>query len=120
MNGDCGKPSPLAGEGGGRQSRSPGEGKVAGTTLLSNARELRHNMTDAGHALWRLLRNRQFARAKFRRQVPVGPYIADFLCYDGRLIIEADGGQHSESRGRRSAGCVVRGAGLSRAAVLEQ
>jgi 2-isopropylmalate synthase len=54
-------------------------------------------MTDSEHALWRILRNRQFAQAKFRRQAPVGPYAADFLCYDGRLVIEADGGQHCES-----------------------
>jgi very-short-patch-repair endonuclease len=55
-------------------------------------------MTDAEHALWRILRNRQFVQTKFRRQVPIGPYIADFVCYQARLIIEADGGQHSESR----------------------
>jgi very-short-patch-repair endonuclease len=54
-------------------------------------------MTDAEHALWRILRNRQFEGTKFRRQVPIGPYIADFACYGARLIIEADGGQHSES-----------------------
>ena len=55
-------------------------------------------MTDAEHALWCILRNRRFVRAKFRRQVPIGPYIADFLCYDARVIIEADGGQHCQSR----------------------
>jgi very-short-patch-repair endonuclease len=55
-------------------------------------------MTDAGHVLWRILRNRQFAGIKFRCQAPVGPYIADFVCYEARLIIEADGGQHAESR----------------------
>jgi len=55
-------------------------------------------MTNAEHALWRILRNRQFAGVKFRRQVSVGPYIADFVCYDARLVIEADGGQHNGSK----------------------
>ena len=91
------KPSPLTGEGGGRQGRAPGEGEATRPTPLNRARDLRHNMTDAERELWRILRNRQFAHTKFRRQVPVGPYIADFLCYDARLIVEADGGQHAES-----------------------
>jgi very-short-patch-repair endonuclease len=43
------------------------------------------------------LRDRRFAGAKFRRQVPVGPYIADFACYEARLIVEVDGGQHAQS-----------------------
>jgi very-short-patch-repair endonuclease len=89
------KPSPLAGEGGAQ--RAPGEGEAARVTPLSRARSLRHSMTDAEHGLWHILRNRQFARAKFRRQVPIGSYIADFACYEVRLVIEADGGQHSES-----------------------
>ncbi|HEX4889327.1 MAG TPA: endonuclease domain-containing protein, partial [Alphaproteobacteria bacterium] len=46
-----------------------------------------------------LLRDRRFAGFKFRRQVPIGPYIADFCCFDAKLIIEIDGGQHAhESR----------------------
>jgi very-short-patch-repair endonuclease len=55
-------------------------------------------MTDAEHGLWRILRNRQFAGVKFRRQVSIGPFIADFVCYDARLVIEADGGQHNGSK----------------------
>ena len=90
------KPSPLAGEGGVRQCRAPGEGGTPRLSLLSRARELRHNTTDAEHALWRILRNRQFEGVKFRRQVSIGPYFADFVCYDARLVIEADGGQHNE------------------------
>ena len=89
-------PSPLAGEGGAQWA--PGEGEAARDTPLSRARGLRHSMTDAEHALWRILRNRQFAGIKFRRQVPVGPYIADFVCFEARLIVEADGGQHAESQ----------------------
>jgi very-short-patch-repair endonuclease len=44
-----------------------------------------------------MLRDRRFSAYKFRRQVPLGPFIADFLCYDARLIVEADGGQHCEN-----------------------
>ncbi|MGO9460688.1 MAG: endonuclease domain-containing protein, partial [Rhodomicrobium sp.] len=77
--------------------RAPGEGEATRPTPLNRARSLRHNMTDAEHGLWRILRNRQFAATKFRRQVPIGLYIADFVCYEARLIIEADGGQHADS-----------------------
>jgi len=55
---------------------------------------MRTEPTDAERKLWALLRIRLLAGNKFRRQVPVGPYIADFLCYEARLIVEADGGQH--------------------------
>jgi len=48
--------------------------------------------------LWFALRDRRFANFKFRRQVPVGPFIADFVCYDARIVVELDGGQHSESK----------------------
>ncbi|HTX51024.1 MAG TPA: DUF559 domain-containing protein [Caulobacteraceae bacterium] len=44
--------------------------------------------------LWRLLRDRRLAGMKFRRQVPIGPYIADFACFAPRLVIEADGPLH--------------------------
>jgi very-short-patch-repair endonuclease len=47
--------------------------------------------------LWSALRNRQLDDAKFRRQQPIGPFIADFVCQERRLIVEADGGQHSTS-----------------------
>jgi very-short-patch-repair endonuclease len=99
MNGNSeAKPSPLAGEGGVRRCRAPGEGKATHLSRLGKTRQLRQNLTDAEHALWRILRNRQFAGVKFRRQVSIGPYIADFVCYDERLVIEADGGQHNESK----------------------
>ena len=62
-----------------------------------HARHLRHHQTDAEHALWRMLRNRRFLDHKFRRQHPIGPFIADFACIAARLIVEADGGQHAES-----------------------
>jgi very-short-patch-repair endonuclease len=54
-------------------------------------------MTDAERKLWFALRDRRFARFKFRRQVPIGPFIVDFVCFEARLVIEIDGGQHADS-----------------------
>ncbi|MBB3344849.1 endonuclease domain-containing protein [Luteimonas sp. RC10] len=61
------------------------------------ARRLRRAMTDAERALWRHLRMRQIAGARFRRQHPIGPYVVDFVCLAHRLVIEVDGGQHADS-----------------------
>jgi len=58
---------------------------------------LRQRSTTAEQALWRLLRARRFAEAKFRRQVPIGPWVVDFVSFEHGLVIEADGGQHNES-----------------------
>jgi very-short-patch-repair endonuclease len=58
---------------------------------------MRREATDAEKKLWLLLRDRRFGNAKFRRQAPVGPYIADFVCLKRKVIVEADGGQHAES-----------------------
>ncbi|WP_176484563.1 endonuclease domain-containing protein [Sphingomonas spermidinifaciens] len=52
-------------------------------------------MTDAERRLWSILRGAQLDGAKFRRQQPIGPYIADFVCQSHRLIVEVDGGQHN-------------------------
>ncbi len=52
-------------------------------------------MTDAERRLWSCLRSRQLGHARFRRQAPIGPYIVDFVCFEKRLIIELDGGQHA-------------------------
>lgn len=67
------------------------------TATVSHARALRRRMTDAETHLWRALRAQQLCGAKFRRQVPFGPYILDFACHAARLVIEVDGGQHAES-----------------------
>jgi very-short-patch-repair endonuclease len=64
----------------------------------SRARSLRRNMTDAEHRLWYRLRAHRFGGLSFRRQVPIGPYVADFICLDARLIVEVDGGQHASSQ----------------------
>ena len=61
-----------------------------------NAKNLRHNMTKEEVKLWNQLKNRQFMNLKFRRQVPIGNYIVDFICINKKLIIELDGGQHNE------------------------
>ncbi len=58
---------------------------------------MRSDPTEAEHRLWQILRAHRFARYKFRRQVPLDFYVADFVCFAARLIIELDGGQHSES-----------------------
>ncbi len=52
--------------------------------------------------LWLALRDRRLAGFKFVRQVTIGPYIADFACRAGNLVIELDGGQHAESVGDRT------------------
>jgi very-short-patch-repair endonuclease len=51
--------------------------------------------------LWSALRAHRLDRASFRRQVPIGPYVADFVCHAANLVIEIDGGQHFESQGLR-------------------
>ena len=60
----------------------------------SRARQLRRNNTPAEKALWQLLRGRRLEGAKFRRQEPLGPFIVDFVCFEARLVIEADGASH--------------------------
>ena len=62
-----------------------------------NARRLRRDMTDAEKAMWRILRGRQLAGLKFRRQEPIGGYIVDFVCFSPRVVIEIDGGQHNKA-----------------------
>jgi len=69
--------------------------------LRSFARELRRNQTDPERLMWRLLRNRRIAGAKFRRQYPFPPFVLDFYCHELKLAIELDGGQHNEPRGRK-------------------
>jgi very-short-patch-repair endonuclease len=84
MEPDTFTPSPLAGEG------------WDGGMDKARVRELRKHMTEAERALWRHLRLRQLGGFKFRRQQPLGNYIVDFVCLEKRLIVEVDGGQHSE------------------------
>jgi very-short-patch-repair endonuclease len=66
------------------------------TRPTQNAKRLRRHQTDAERLLWFHLRDRRLAGFKFKRQVPIGRYVADFFCADASLIVEIDGGQHSE------------------------
>ena len=62
------------------------------------ARAMRTDLTKAENMLWQQLSNRQMNGHKFRRQVPLRGNVLDFVCFEAKLIIEVDGGQHSESR----------------------
>jgi very-short-patch-repair endonuclease len=64
----------------------------------SNARSLRSTMTEAEKRIWFRLRAHRLNGASFRRQEPIGAYIVDFVCFDARLIVEVDGGQHADSQ----------------------
>ncbi|WP_318963716.1 endonuclease domain-containing protein [Allosphingosinicella flava] len=68
------------------------------TETVARARGLRRDATDAERALWSGLRH-AFSHVRFRRQVPVGPYFADFASHGAKLIVEVDGGQHAEAAG---------------------
>ena len=76
--------------------RVRGTSRVRGVdkSRTSRARRLRKSATDAEAALWWKLRSRSLNGFKFVRQEPIGPYTVDFICREGRLIIEVDGGQH--------------------------
>jgi very-short-patch-repair endonuclease len=81
-------------------SRAAGEGGYelpkASRELIARARQLRREATAAESLLWELLRDRRLLGRKFRRQHPIGQFIADFFCDDARLIIEIDGAVHRE------------------------
>jgi very-short-patch-repair endonuclease len=69
--------------------------------LITFARRMRKEPTDAEKKLWSLLRRGKLDRYHFRRQVPIAGYIVDFCCMSAGLGIEADGGQHYEKRDRQ-------------------
>ena len=62
------------------------------------ARSMRREPTEAEDRLWQELRGRRLDKIKFRRQLPIGRYVADFVCAEAKLIVEIDGSQHAESR----------------------
>ena len=64
--------------------------------LKDLARDLRKNHTDAEKLLWGHLRSRLLAGCKFKRQFAIEHYIVDFICISRKLVIELDGGQHTE------------------------
>jgi very-short-patch-repair endonuclease len=67
------------------------------TGSRSRAKALRTNVTDAERRLWQLLRAHRLEGLKFKRQVPLDGYVLDFVCFEARLIIEADGSQHFDA-----------------------
>jgi very-short-patch-repair endonuclease len=64
--------------------------------MLVRAKVLRRVMTEAEKRLWYHLRAHRFLGVKFKRQKPVGPYVVDFVCPTLKVVVEVDGGQHSE------------------------
>ena len=72
-----------------------GEGDFFMSRLVSFAKDLRKNSTDTENVLWKYLRAKRLDGFKFRRQEPLGKYIVDFICFESRVIIECDGGQHA-------------------------
>jgi very-short-patch-repair endonuclease len=71
------------------------------TVKLARAKSLRKGQTDAEQRLWYFLRAHRFMALKFKRQKPIGPFIADFVCLELKLIIEVDGGQHGSPTDER-------------------
>jgi very-short-patch-repair endonuclease len=65
--------------------------------LLARAKQMRVNPTEAERRLWAILRAGRLNGYKFRRQAIIDSYIVDFVNFDHRLIVEADGSQHAES-----------------------
>jgi very-short-patch-repair endonuclease len=65
-------------------------------SIRVKARQLRRDQTDTEQRLWARLRDRQLYGAKFRRQHPISPFVADFCCAQRKLVVELDGGQHVE------------------------
>lgn len=91
--------SPLVGEEGACRAAVGRRGGKR--NLLPLAKRMRHEPTEAERRLWSVLRASRMNGAKFRRQEQIGDYIADFVCFKARLIVEADGAQHAESASDR-------------------
>jgi very-short-patch-repair endonuclease len=81
-------PPLVGGARGGGQVKDP---------LTSVARKLRSNSTEAEKCLWQALRS-QGLGVKFRRQAVIGPYVVDFVCFEKKLVVEVDGGQHCQNQ----------------------
>jgi very-short-patch-repair endonuclease len=85
-------PPPVAGGGWGQGAERP-----VRTSLLTNTRTMRRTATPAERRLWQALRKHQLGGLKFRRQMPLGSFIADFYCPAARLVVEVDGISHIDS-----------------------
>ena len=63
----------------------------------ARAKALRRRLTEAEREFWHAVRDRRFEGFKFKRQVPIGPWVVDFLCAEARLVVEIDGSHHADS-----------------------
>lgn len=79
-------------------TRRKAEERLSRATLRTRARAMRHEPTDAEKKFWWAVRDRRLGGYKFKRQLPLGRYIADFACIEEKLIVELDGSQHAERR----------------------
>ena len=70
---------------------------AAGNSPAARARRLRRAASDAALKFWSRTRNRRLGGFKFRREVPLGPFVADFVCSEALLVVEIDGDQHAAS-----------------------
>ncbi len=92
-------PSPLGGVGGARADGVGGRGGLPSRKLLlARAKFMRANPTDAEMRLWSILRAKRLCDYKFKRQVIIDCYIADFVNFEHRVIVEADGSQHADNK----------------------
>ena len=80
--------------------------------LTRFAKAMRREPVANERTLWKLLRDRSLEGLKFRRQVPMGRYILDFVCFQHRLIVEADGPTHADSAHDRERDAWLRGQGF--------
>jgi very-short-patch-repair endonuclease len=88
-----------------RSRRKPG--------ITARARALRRGDNAAEGALWNELKLKRLGGCKFVRQLPIGPYFADFVCRSRRLVVEVDGSQHADSAYDRERDAFIRDAGYS-------
>lgn len=72
--------------------------------ISPHAARLRREQTDVERKFWFAVRDRRLGGFKFRHQASIGPFVADFLCHEAMLIVEVDGGQHSEKADRARTG----------------
>src|SRR6185503_10612437 len=96
---------PASGERSTREARRVrGRRPMRGANLIktARARRLRLNSTNAELRLWNRLRSRAIDGRKFVRQESIGPYVVDFVCRERRLVVEVDGGQHSDNAADRA------------------
>ena len=66
------------------------------STMTEFARSLRKNVSDAENRIWYFLRGKRLNGYRFIREHPIGPYVVDFVCRRGKVVVELDGGQHAD------------------------